>query len=155
MRATVQVGPLLRTAILVADLDRSVAFYKDVLGLRETYFDGQINDPAMARLLGIADLDSSRCTILKAEGPAIGMIGLFEISGPENESGATENRVGQTCLVFNHPNLQELNAHLKKDGHTIVCPPTEIRITEDFKSLEMTFRDPDGVIINCIERDPL
>ena len=82
------------------------------------------------------------------------MIGLFEVSGLENESKATENRVGQTCLVFNHPNLQTLNALLEKDHHTIICPPTKIRVTKDLESLEMTFRDPDGVMINCIERDP-
>jgi len=149
-----QVGPILRTAILVADLDRSIAFYRDVLGLHETYFDGQIDDPAMARLLGIADLDSSRFAILKADGPAVGMIGLFEISGSADESRATENRVGQTCIVFNHPSLRALIARLKAGGHTIVCPPTKLRVTKDLESLEMTFRDPDGVMINCIERDP-
>lgn len=149
-----QVGPLIRTAILVADLDCSIAFYGNVLGLPDTYFHGHIDDPAMARLLGIADLKSSRFAILKAEGPAIGMIGLFEIPDAEKYCLETDSPVGRTCLVFNHPNLNDLNARLELGGHTIVCPPTKIRITDDLESLEMTFRDPDGVMINCIERDP-
>ena len=50
--------------------------------------------------------------------------------------------------------LATLEARLADAGAEIVGPATEISIREGHSSREMIFRDPDGVLINCIERNP-
>ena len=156
MPADTRVGPLLRAAVVVSSLEQSTAFYRNVLGLEETYFEGDIRNPAVGRLLGLREATGARCVILKAGGPAVGMIGLFEIRGeqlPRRDSSASISR-GDTCLVFNHPDIDSLVRRVDGSGGDVVCPPTRVAITPDRESREVTIRDPDGVLINCIERDP-
>ena len=150
------VGPLLRTAIIVSDLRQSTAFYRDVLGLDEIYFEGDIEDPAVCRLLGLGEGKGARGVVLKADGPPVGMIGLFELGGrqPPRRDAAAGLACGETCLVFNHADLDALYRGLAAAACEIVCPPTRLVIKPGRESREMTFRDPDGVMINCIERDP-
>lgn len=149
-------SPLVRTAILVRDLDRSVRFYADVLGLNETRLDTTIRDPRASVLLGHPADSIQKVRIIKSDGPPLGMIGLFEISPlPSNDvipSGSA--RIGETCLVFYVQDLATLEARLAEAGAEIVGPATEISIREGHSSREMIFRDPDGVLINCIERNP-
>ena len=152
---TTAVGPLVRAAIIVTDLDESAAFYREVLGLEEIHFEGEITDPAVGELLGLDDARGARCVILKAGEPAIGMVGLFEILGepPPPSNLVAGLRRGAACLVFNHADLDGLVRKLTRRGSKIVCLPTKLAIAPGRDSREMTFRDPDGVMINCIERE--
>ena len=151
------ISPLVRTAIIVTDLERSIRFYRDVLGIGEVYHQGHLNDPAAGRLLGMPPSAETRYAIVKVAGPALGMVGLFEIvnhSPPALGRAAEGLSSGETCLVFYHRDLTVLTERLESGGHKIVCPAIRLKINDDFSSREMTFRDPDGVMINCIERDP-
>ncbi len=151
------ISPLVRTAIVVADLDRSMAFYRQVLGIPEVYYQGHLTDSASGRLMGMPADAQTRFAIVKGSGPALGMVGLFEIVNhtppalPHPTAGLS---VGETCLVFYHRDLVALTAKLTAGGYEIVCPAVKLQVSERFQSTEMTFRDPDGVMINCIERDP-
>ena len=157
MSDSAPISPLVRTAIIVADLERSIAFYADVLGIPEIYHQGHIKDPAVGRLLGLPEHTETRHAIVKGAGPALGMVGLFEIVNhtppPLGRAEASVSR-GETCLVFYHRDLAALSERLEEGGYQIVCPAVQLQVTEDFQSTEMTFRDPDGVMINCIQRDP-
>ena len=151
------ISPLVRTAIIVADLERSMAFYRDILGIPEVYHRGHIADPAVGRLLGMPENTETRLAIVKGVGPALGMVGLFEIvnhTPPTLSRGEAGLSRGETCLVFYHRDLAALTERLEEGGYQIVCPALQLQVSEDFQSTEMTFRDPDGVMINCIERDP-
>jgi hypothetical protein len=82
---------------------------------------------------------------------------LFEIvnhTPPTLSRGEAGLSRGETCLVFYHRDLAALSERLVEGGYQIVCPALQLQVSEDFQSTEMTFRDPDGVMINCIERDP-
>jgi catechol 2,3-dioxygenase-like lactoylglutathione lyase family enzyme len=70
------VSRLVRTALFVSDLAKSKAFYKDLLGLGQILFEGQFQGEVLGRLLGLKPTDKVDACILKAEGPAYGMIGL-------------------------------------------------------------------------------
>ena len=150
------ISPLVRTAVIVSDLERSLAFYGELLGLSDCYFEGTLDDPSIAPLLGLDEFSHTEVAILKAAPPAVGMVGLFQISPPpptlERSQGGI--RAGETCLVFYVADLRALCDKLEQGGHTIVRYPAPLKIRDDFQSSEMTFRDPDGVMINCIERDP-
>ncbi len=150
------ISPLVRTAIMVRDLRASLDFYQNVLGLDESLFAGTIEDPRVTQLMGVADGTRLHAHILKANGPPFGMIGLFELDPmPANPAPATGGaRVGETCLVFYARSLEVVEARLRSGGHDIVSPSTEISVRPGHRSSEMIFRDPDGILVNCIERDP-
>jgi len=157
MSDSASISPLVRTAIIVADLERSMAFYRNVLGIPEVYHQGHLTGAAVGRLLGMPDNTETRFAIVKGSGPALGMVGLFEIlnhTPPTIDRSTAGLSQGETCLVFYHRDLGALTEQLEHGGHQIVCPPTKLQIAEDYQATEMTFRDPDGVMINCIERDP-
>ena len=160
-----RVGTMVRTAVIVSDLARSVKFYGDILGLTGVYAEGELTHAAGAKLLGMPPEARIRYKILKAEGPNRGMVGLFEVTGPspptmdKRRDGVS---VGEALMVFYCDDTEAVHKKLLAGGHTIVCPPTflEVKpregvIKADARGQpEMVFADPDGMLINLIQRDP-
>ena len=152
-----RLSPMVRAALLVADLERSRAFYTDLLGIAEVFFEGELSEGNTHVLLGVPASTRLRAVILKAPGPAYGMVGLFELStptpAPVRRSSNAAN-VGDVTLVFYCDQLDPVYEALKQGGHTIISPPLNLIIGDFVKQREMIFRDPDGVLINLIEWDP-
>jgi catechol 2,3-dioxygenase-like lactoylglutathione lyase family enzyme len=152
-----RISPMVRTALFVADLERAVGFYRDVLGLDEVFFDGDLSDGNANELLGMPPGTTTRATILKAPGPAWGMVGLFEISEPAPAPLVRRLdtiNAGEACLVFYCSDLDTVTRGLEAGGHQVLCAPVRLRIGAQVKQREMCFRDPDGTLINLIEWDP-
>ena len=152
------VGVMVRTALFVSDLDRSTAFYRDILGIAGTYNEGELTHEAAAKLLGMPASAKIRYRILKqADGPNRGMVGLFEITNPAPPT-FTKRRdgisIGETCLVFYCDDVEAVHQKLIAEGHTVLCPPTHLQVTPTKGQPEMVFADPDGVLVNLIQRDP-
>jgi catechol 2,3-dioxygenase-like lactoylglutathione lyase family enzyme len=145
------VSRLVRTALFVSDLAKSKAFYKDLLGLDQILFEGQFQGEVLGRLLGLKASDKVDACILKAEGPAYGMIGLFHVQGsrPKVRKKRGTVSVGEGVLVFYAPKLDLLTERVRTGGWEVVCPP--VNLTPRFR--EMTFYGPDDQLINVIERD--
>lgn len=151
------ISPMVRTALFVSDLDASAAFYQGLFELDEIYNEGEFTSAAAAQLLGMSAESVTRYKILRVQGLNKGMIGLFQISNPAPpavKKGTQTCNVGETCLVFYCADLDIITERLNAGGHTIVCPPTHLQVSETRGQREMTFRDPDGVMINLIEGDP-
>lgn len=148
-------SPLVRSAIIVADLERSERFYCDVIGLSEVYFEGELTGAAVGPLLGLPEGTRTKALILKSAGPSFGMVGLFQLDPPPpaRAPNAGGVQIGETCLVFYVEDLDGLVRRLEDRGVEVTCPPLTLPIRANYTSREMTFRDPDGVMINCIERD--
>lgn len=146
---------LVRAALFVSDLDRSTAFYRDVLGLPVTYFEGELAHEAVPKLLGIPEDARVRARIVQAEGPPFGMVGLFEVTPPPPAVAKRADgvNVGEAVLVFYAANLDPIVERLKAGGHHILCPPTFLQVTPTRGQREMTCADPDGFLVNLIERD--
>lgn len=150
------ISPLVRSALMVADLDRSTRFYREVLGLDETWYAGELSNGNAHQLLGMPAGCLTRACILKAPGPAWGMIGLFEISAPAPTPVTLDSQrinQGETCLVFYHADLDVVLSSLEIQHLPILCSPLMLIVDGQPRQREMTFRDPDGVLINLIEWD--
>jgi catechol 2,3-dioxygenase-like lactoylglutathione lyase family enzyme len=146
------ISRLVRTALFVSSLDRSLGFYRDLLGLDQIFFQGEFTGPVLGRLLGIPADMKVRASILKAEGPAFGMIGLFEVGGkkrPRVRKRRGTVNVGESVLVFYMPKLDPLLERLRAGGFDIVSPP--VNLTPRFR--EMMFYGPDDQLINVIEQE--
>lgn len=153
-----KISQSVRTAIITTHLDRSRAFYEQVLGLTEVYWQGELNDPTVWHLLGTPQGSCCRAVILKAPGqPAYGMVGLFELSNPTPPAlpaGDNAARVGEGVLVFYCSDLDHVVASAERHGGTITAAPVNLVHEGQTKQREMCLRDPDGHLINLIEWDP-
>ena len=157
MNDTPQVSRLVRTALFVSDLDRSSRFYKQGLGYHEVYSGGELTHKVAHALLGVPEDAAIRYEIVKVDGPNFGMIGLFEVKPsppPVNRRSGGVN-VGEGCLVLLTTDIRAVRNRLVDMGAEIVCEPQRLVVRGDGPgSLEMTCRDPDGMLINLIERPP-
>jgi len=150
------VTPLKRTAIIVRDMERSLAFYQGVLGMN-IWIEGRAGSelPALYQLLGMPPCNT-RWIILQSEDVAWGMVGLFELTdtAPDDNTHPNIDRVnrGEACLVFHTPDVRKIHRGAKRLGLTVLCPPTRLAIkAHGVESLEMTLRDPNGVLVNFIQ----
>ena len=152
-----RLSPMVRAALLVSDLERSRTFYTELLGLDAVFFEGELSEGNTHALLGLPAGTRLKAVILKAPGPAYGMVGLFELSDPkpatvQRQSSAAH--IGDVTLVFYCADLDPVHNRLRDEGHTIISPPVNLVIGDFVKQREMIFRDPDDVMINLIEWDP-
>ncbi len=143
------VSPLIRAALMVRSLDRSIAFYKEVIGLEQRYYEGDLGGTSAAALMGVPDDAAIRAVILKVPGVDYGMLGLFEM--PADTPAVSPRQgglaLGEAVLVFYTEDLDRaVNAALSLGG-TIATP---LQILNSRK--EIAIRDPDGVAVNLIER---
>lgn len=144
---------LKRTTILVNDCARSIAFYRDVLGMTEYYnqtmsVGGRIipaGEPGAEVHLGI----------MEGNRPDIAKLGILEWTAPrlpENPGFATRPRLGVGDVVFvcETPDMDPLIKRLEASSECRMhCPPHDWSVpTPDGKGqIEMTtlsFFDPDG-----------
>lgn len=159
------VSPMVRTAIIVRDLEQSTAFYKDIFELDDVYAEGSLTHATAAKLLGVPPETRTRYRILRATTMNKGMVGLFELSCPAPPAFDKQSQscnIGEACLVFYCADLDVVHDRLISGNHLVLCPPTHLEVDIEGGAIkaagrgqrEMTFRDLDGVMVNLIERDP-
>lgn len=149
------VSALIRSAVFCSDLDRSTAFYR-ALGLDAVYYEGDLDPESSKGALQVSAGSTLRCRILKrgADAANFGMVGLFELTPLPQPlpTPAGPPRLGETALVFFAQPFMEVLTAAREAGAT--WSPDPITFTMPHRSqLEVCLRDPDGVLINLIDRD--
>lgn len=150
--------PLKRVTLWVRDLARSLALYRDVLGL-EILEEKQLQGPAIAKMVGL-DEASLRIVHLGRAGEQYGWIGLYEIRDtvprPMAETGSPREfpLYGQATLVFETSRVAEMTAQLAAlEGVTIVAGPTAYA-RADGTFHELILLDPDGIPVSLMGFTP-
>jgi catechol 2,3-dioxygenase-like lactoylglutathione lyase family enzyme len=88
-----------RTTLIVRSIDRSVAFYRDVLGL-SVWYDDEIVLSGVGLAAGGRG-DRTHLVIMKAADPVVGMIGLLQFTVPPLPApGGPKLRLGIGDIVF-------------------------------------------------------
>jgi catechol 2,3-dioxygenase-like lactoylglutathione lyase family enzyme len=134
------------TAISTADLERSVRFYRDLLGFEEIFTSGWERGADRAdKITGLTD-SSARLVMLKA-GNAY--IEIFQYSSPQARAGDPNRPAcdhGITHLCLDVRDIQAEYERLKTAGMAFHCPPQETG------GVSATYgRDPDGNIVELLE----
>lgn len=150
------VSALIRSAVFCADLDRSTAFYR-ALGLDAVYFEGELDAASSAAALHVAEGSTLRCRILKCAMDAanFGMVGLFELTPfPEPlPAPAGPPRLGEIALVFYAQPFGDVLQAARSAGATWSPEPSTFTMPHRSQA-EVCLRDPDGVLINLVDRNP-
>lgn len=145
---------LRRTTIVTGDTERSLAFYRDALGMKVIY-DQPINTPRDATSIEDTEI-ARRLVFLRANDDYIGVLGLLEYIKPRKETVDLEGKAfqqGTTVLVFNHQDVAGAFERAKRvPGVVVLSEPSETQYPSyDGQSvirvLVSVLQDPDGIAV--------
>jgi lactoylglutathione lyase len=155
-----QIPVLKRVTLWVRNLDRSIAFYRDVIGL-EILEQKDLRGPGIAGLVGYED-GRLRIVHLGTPGSTSGWVGLYELTEarPAVESvppAPQAHRVsyGQATAVFESNEIDAVVARLRASGAPLLKEPSEYPIPPRGGSpggtlVEVIVFDPDGVLVSVM-----
>jgi catechol 2,3-dioxygenase-like lactoylglutathione lyase family enzyme len=151
-------GTVLRRAtLLVHDIDKAIAFYRDAIGL-SVWLENRGKsggDLPTADPMGTP----SHFVIMKGRDPWLGMVGLLQYG--EAKAGPKKEIIGpgDVVLMMETSDLAGIHERLKKGGYRIVKEPSASEITFGDGSRGLaTFlfcMDPDGHVLEINQRSPL
>ncbi|HEY7197448.1 MAG TPA: VOC family protein [Gaiellaceae bacterium] len=141
---------ILHAGLTVRDLERSVAFYRDVLGM-EIVFEQEKEGGYLASIVGYPGAHV-RMAHLAFPGDSTRME-LFEYVSPAPRGEAGEPRdVGVThvCLVVD--DLAETHRRLTEAGVDFYSEPVEVDTGANAGGKGVYLRDPDGITLELFQR---
>jgi len=133
-------------AIVVTDMERSLAFYRDLLGLRvalDVEREGEFFDKLLA-------LPGLRMRVVMLEAPDGNRLELFEfLSHPKKAPDNVETcDIGCMHVAFSVSDIDETYRVLSENGIAFHCPPL---VSEDGYGKVTYCRDPDGTILELVQ----
>lgn len=142
------------TGLTVTDLDRSVAFYRDVLGL-ELVAQWDSAQPYLRTIVGFPDAEL-RIALLRIPEASVGISGhhleLLEYRAPRGARGDPRtNNPGNAHVAFLVEDLDRAYAELKARGVRFKSPPVEITAGRNRGAKAVYFLDPDDITLELIQ----
>jgi len=154
---------LRRTTLVVRDIEKSLAPYRDALGMSVEY-DQELTSPGLAMRYGADGQNRSRLVLLKANDSFIGMLGLWQFLDQTEQDLAAPDPAdftpGEIVLLFNSETLDvTFPAAAAAPGVTIIGEPKERRYPSpagDIVVMVSMLVDNDGhtIELNQIISDP-
>lgn len=143
-----RVNTTFHTGLTVSDLDRAVAFFRDVLGGEVTGEDAA-DAGFMARLTGVAGA-SARLAFVKLSGHAVELI---EYDGPVDKAASTLRPCdpGFAHISFTVDGIEALVAACRDHGFAAVRPVLTMTDGPARGTKVVYLRDPDGLTVELIE----
>ncbi len=145
---------LRRATLVVDDMERSLAFYRDALGMVVTY-DNWVYTPREATSPEEAEI-ARRLVFLRANDDFIGVLGLLQYVKPAREPVDLEDRAfhpGTTVLVFNHHESEAAFERARQvEGVRVLSEPSEVSYPSysgegTIRVLVGVLQDPDGIAV--------
>lgn len=145
-----RVGELHHVVLSVRELEPSLAFYRDGLGLRQT-LTSEVRGPEVQTLLGLPEGTVGRTVYL--QGPSrIGQVELVEWR-PLLPDPTPPKRLGEpgiSVLSFPADDLDALHDHLLELGHQPLTRPQR-SVVEGYGPIGAFFvTDPDGNLVELV-----
>ena len=136
-------------SITTGDIARSLAFYRDLLGLPVRSV-GELSGDEVERITGVpgarllsADLDVGRGQVLE----------LLEYVGSEDGVALAVERPGAGHIGLTVDDVGRLHRNLVDAGVTVKSAPVKLTEPGDWFGVRcMTVLDPDGVAVELVER---
>jgi catechol 2,3-dioxygenase-like lactoylglutathione lyase family enzyme len=151
-----RVGPMRRVSIIVDDMEASLAFYRDTMGLR-VFYDQEITSPEEGMMLGLPGA-KVRVVSLQSGDSDIGMVGLVEVREPGLPPKApVRESVGapDAALVFVTESMHSMHEKVTTAGVRLQTAPLEYEIPQRGICAGMSFYDPSGLLMDITQLAPL
>lgn len=134
----------------VADVDRSVAFYRDLLGLELVRVSERANIPSYDTILGYADV-KLRIAILRHPVNEF-LLELVQYVNPAGEVRGQENRyVGAAHVAYEVDDVDAMHRKLTEAGCRAINPPADVIRDGRRVARAMYALDPDGISIEMFQ----
>jgi len=134
-------------AIIVKDLEKSIKFYRDTLGLRLLYTSFSKGEE-LSRGVGLKDADL-KIAMFKAGDT------LVEVTQYVNPKGRPSDRlpcdIGEMHLAFKVKNIRKVYQELKNKGVKFNAPPNIVKEGPMKGWIWTYFKDPDGAQLELVE----
>jgi catechol 2,3-dioxygenase-like lactoylglutathione lyase family enzyme len=147
-----QVGPVYHTGFTVSDIERSIVFYRDILGL-ELIKRQTGTAPYLATVTGFPGVRLETAFLRPAAGGSVLEL-LQYASHPAPPTERATNRPGNAHLCFRIDDLRSACAELERQGVTLVSEPTEITAGAHAGGWAVYLRDPDGFTVELYQSPP-
>jgi catechol 2,3-dioxygenase-like lactoylglutathione lyase family enzyme len=139
--------------VVVTDMDRSIAFYTDTLGLArgfETVLEGGWIE-AVTGLPGAR----ARCVFMEAGtgGARLELLQYLSPAGDALAANSSPNTAGIRHVAFVVEDLDALHSRLAALGAEPIGPPVEVpfQVGSQGKKRLFYFHDPDGTLLEAAE----
>jgi catechol 2,3-dioxygenase-like lactoylglutathione lyase family enzyme len=144
---------ILHTGLTVSDLDRSLAFYRDLLGL-ELITQWDSSQPYLRTIVGYPDAEL-RIALLRLPGPtgAAGHhIELLEYRRPRGRRGDADTyNPGNGHVAFMVDDLETTYTELRAKGVRFKSAPVDITHGRNAGGRAVYFFDPDDITLEMIQ----
>lgn len=142
-----QVTGIHHAAFQVSDLDRSVSFYRDVLGL-ELVVERNVQGGYMAELMGYPGTHL-RLAFLRAGNELLELIQYLEPVG--NPVDTTKYNPGTAHVCFRVSDLKAVYRHVLEQGASIQSGPVAITSGPNRGGFAMYLYDSDGIAVELLQ----
>ena len=140
------------TGLTVSDMDRSIDFYCNVLGLTVVRrFD--VAEDFLSQIVGFPSVHLD-IALLKADEEEHIIELLQYISHPGEKNPSETNRTGNGHVCFEVDDIWANYENLKSKGVKFVNPPAMITIGRNVGAQAVYFRDPDGITLEMRQVPP-
>ena len=144
---------IMHVGLTVSDLERSIAFYRDVLGLEFTgslVMEGKETDALFGR-------EDSKCRVAYLKGtddvkaPSLELICFENARIEKDEMSLFRTSISEIC--FYTPHIDEDYEKFRRLGIPCISAPQGFDFTRDGfgRSKALYLRDPDGIIVELME----
>ncbi len=141
---------LLHTGLTVRDLDRSLAFYRDALGM-ETVFEQEKEGGYLAAIVGYPGAHV-RMAHLAFPGDSH-RLELFQYLEPEPRGAPGEPRdLGITHVCLMVEDIEALHERLREAGVDFYSDPVLVDTGANAGGVGVYLRDPDGITLELFQR---
>jgi lactoylglutathione lyase len=133
----------------VSDIERSIEFYRDVLGM-SLYRRQQGTAPYLATITGFEGVRLEVALLKAPEGG--GMLELLQyVSHPAAATDRATNRPGNAHLCFKVSDIRAACDELRRKGVRLISDPAEITAGVHQGAYGVYLRDPDGFTVELFQ----
>ena len=141
-------------AVTVSDLDRSLAFYKDLLGFKEVERH-KLEGETISTMVGKADAILQVVRLTSPEKSSILLDLQQYVEPPGSVSNAELGMVNHGHFCYGVSNLPAAYEELKSKGVEFISEPVtfDLGVEGEDGGIQVVFlKDPDGFILELMER---
>jgi len=145
-----------RTTLIVRSIERSIEFYRDVLGM-SIWYDDEITLSGVGLAAGTKG-DRTRLVIMQGPDPLLGMIGLLEFVAPRMVEPVRRERLGIGDIVFvmQGRDVHGVHSRARERGFKIHAAPHEFSVKgasgQKLQMTSLSLWDPDDYFIEYNQR---